>query len=264
MLAYHGVDDADCFDAQVQHLREQYTPVTLDDVVASLVGDVHLPPHAVLVTFDDGEPSLVRHGLPVLARRGVPAVAFVVAGLVDTDQPYWWDEVIQLAGLAGPAMVRRLKTVPDEERRRGLARLRTRSGQTIRRQQLTADDLHELERTGVRVENHSLTHPCLDRCSDGVVEHEIAESHDILTQLLGRPPTAFAYPNGNLDARAQTALAERGYRLGFAFDHRVARLPVTEPFAVARIRVDATTPLSRFRMLVSGMHPWLHHRMGRS
>jgi peptidoglycan/xylan/chitin deacetylase (PgdA/CDA1 family) len=69
----------------VRWLAEQGRLVSLDDVAAFVAGRRALAPDAVLVTIDDGCRSLYTHALPILRAWGVPAVAFVCAGLIGSD-----------------------------------------------------------------------------------------------------------------------------------------------------------------------------------
>ncbi len=269
VLAYHGVPDGCRFAAQLDWLAANRQPISLGQARSAILHDSALPPRAVLLTFDDGDRSLVEVGLPLLRERGIPGVAFVVAGLVDTEQPFWWMEVEELS-LAGASsepladLVRRLKSVSDVERRHTIERMRAFVGKTGRTAQLTSEELRQLESDGVAVGNHSLTHPCLDKCDDAVLKVEVHRAHERLTQILGHPPGAFAYPNGNWDARVRETVAAAGYDLSFAFDHRIAALPVHDPLTVSRVRVDTAASLDRFRIRVSGLHPLLHHVRGRS
>lgn len=276
VLAYHGVDDPSSFAAHVRFIRESMVPVSLDEVEAAWDGRRALPPKAALVTFDDGHRSVLEQGLPILRRFGVPAVAFVVPGVIGSCQPYWWDEVVDLLRAGGrlPAfphennpdtVVRRLKTVPDRQRMGALDHLRaTVGGSGSRAAQLDWPELAELELGEVRVENHSLTHPCLDLCDDEKIVAEIDRSHQLLADALGREPRAFAYPNGSWDPRVRNGLADRGYRLAFLFDHRLADRPETDRLTISRLRVDSTASLHRFQTIVSGLLPALHHARGRA
>ena len=81
------------FRAQMTYLARSMRPVSMEDVVAAADGRKGLPDRAVLVTFDDGHRSVLERGLPVLTELGIPGVAFVIAGLLDTDEPFWWSEV---------------------------------------------------------------------------------------------------------------------------------------------------------------------------
>jgi len=272
-LAYHEVSDAGSFRSQLDHLNERYQPVSLDDVLADMNGTRPLPDRAVLLTFDDGDRSVLEVAAPVLAERRISGVAFVVAGSLDSDEPHWWDEVTELVGdgsrtsLVGssdPArLVRALKAMPDARRLALIGDLRRSSDVRPRKPQLSSDELKELERLGIEIGNHTVTHPCLPRCSAEASRREIDEAHARLTTILGHEPRAFAYPNGDLDERAETRLRELGYRAAFLFDHRLARLDGIDSLRISRVRTDAAVPLDRFSILVSGLHPAIHHLRGR-
>jgi len=98
VLAYHGIDDPTSFRHQLLYLAKTMRPVSFDEVLAAMHGGRSLPARAVLLTFDDGHRSLLEAGLPLLRQRGFPGLAFIVPGVLDTDQPFWWTETQQLMG----------------------------------------------------------------------------------------------------------------------------------------------------------------------
>ncbi len=268
MLGYHGVDDPAGFARQLDRLTRIARPVSLDEVEATIALRRPLPGRAVLVTFDDGERSVHTHGLPLLRERGIPAVAFVIPALVGTDTPFWWHEVERLVAAGAGAertaagWLRHLKAVPQAERLTAIAALRS-GREAVRQPQLTEEEVRELEAGGVRVENHSLTHPLLDRCDDADIRTEIVAAHERLAGILGRAPRSFAYPNGNWDARAERVLQELGYSTAFLFDHRLGpRLP-DHPLRISRLRVATTATPDRFETILSGLHPAVHGLRGR-
>ncbi len=273
VLAYHGVDDAERFRAQLLSVLAHRRPIALDEVEETLVAGRELPAGRFLVTFDDGRRSVLRTGLPVLRELDVPAALFVVAGLVDTAEPFWWDEVearslaggtTSVAPGTGAQLVRAVKAVTDIDRRRALEELRIATPDLeLGYPHLSSDELIELDRSGVAIGSHSLTHPCLDRCGDDELRLELSESRQVLEAILGRSVRTLAYPNGNVDHRVVAASKDAGYRVGFAFDHRLApRRP--DPLLVPRVRVDPTNPQRRFESIVSGVHPAVHHLRGRA
>lgn len=64
-------------DRQLELLGRAFEFVSRDDIVAAVRGERSLPAAACLVTFDDGLRCQFELALPVLERRGVPAVFFV-------------------------------------------------------------------------------------------------------------------------------------------------------------------------------------------
>lgn len=275
VLAYHRIDDPRRFSAQLDLVCERYDPITPSDLLEALRGRRELPPRAVLITFDDADPTHLEHALPLLQNRGLSAVAFVVAGSVGTDQPFWWEEAEALHrsggsvrdfedAPSGQVLVRRLKAVPNDAREEALRELRaTARGPAPRVAQLREEDLRTLEGGGIEIGNHSLTHPILDRCPRQKAREEVVGAHDLLTQILGHAPRFFAYPNGDRDAVAEEVLRGLGYAAAFLFNHRRSKWPPLDPLRISRLRVGSETSLDRFRLILSGLHPAIHHLLGR-
>jgi peptidoglycan/xylan/chitin deacetylase (PgdA/CDA1 family) len=274
VLAYHGISNQQMFVKQIEFLAATMRPLALEDAMRAMCEGTRLPSGSVLVTFDDGDPSVYDAGLPVLQRFRIPAAIFVVAGLIGTSRPFWWDEVAALVKRGGRTAavachdpedcVRRLKTCSDETRLAAIDQLRqSAGGQPVEARQLTARELRTLVESGVAVGNHTLTHPCLDRCSDRRLRAEVADAHALLSDVLGWAPRVFAYPNGNADPRIPPILRSLGYEAAVVFDHRIGRLPPADRFRISRVRVNSSDSLERFRLIVSGLHPRVHAAMGR-
>ncbi|MFC8722283.1 polysaccharide deacetylase family protein [Kitasatospora sp. NPDC057198] len=274
VLAYHGIDDPGAFRAQMERLARTARPVGLEEVARAAEHRRPLPARSVLVTFDDGDRTVFTEALPVLVRLGIPAAAYVITDLIDGDQPYWWTEAAHLLGRGGgraealhgldpSAAVRRLKTLADGQRQLALAELRaTAKHQAPRQRQLGRGELHTLAHAGVAIGNHTASHPCLDRCTDTDLDDQLVRAHDRLTHWMGRPPTSFAYPNGNYDPRADRVLRTLGYRTGFLFDHRHAELAPAHRLRISRLRVNSHTGRDRFDTILSGLHPAVHRLRG--
>jgi peptidoglycan/xylan/chitin deacetylase (PgdA/CDA1 family) len=83
------------FAAQMDLLRRTRRPMRLADLTRELEQG-RCPRQAVVVTFDDGYRDNLLAALPVLEAFDVPATVFCTAGVVGSEQAFWWD---QLAGL---------------------------------------------------------------------------------------------------------------------------------------------------------------------
>jgi hypothetical protein len=143
VLAYHTIHRPDRFAAQLDWLDRHTRLVGVDDVIDAVAGRTVLPRRAALITFDDGDRSILDHALPLLEERGIPAAVYVVAGLIGTDLPPWTDEVRHLwtvggrveavAADDGPGLVRALKTMEDEGLHRPTTSSRPRTSSGWRR-----------------------------------------------------------------------------------------------------------------------------------
>ncbi len=115
VLSYHDVrDDVDgdldpdrfavSTERLVEHfewLRESgYTPVSVDDLLAAGRGELDLPDHPVLLTFDDGLRSVYTKVFPLLQLYEFPAVVAVVGSW--QDAPEGWTIDYDGLGELGP------------------------------------------------------------------------------------------------------------------------------------------------------------------
>jgi peptidoglycan/xylan/chitin deacetylase (PgdA/CDA1 family) len=275
VLAYHGIEDADRFEQHVALFRRHMRPIGLQDVIDAARGGPSLPRRALLLTFDDGDRSLIDGVMPTLREHGLPGVAFVIPGLLDSATPFWWDEVEDLVRAGGHPrgfegrrpgeLVSILKGLPTGERVRVIDELRRSSPVSpTTTPQLARDDLGSLERAGIEIGNHTHSHVSLAHSSHREAVDEIVRAHDVLTTALGHPPRAFAYPNGDWDARAEEVLRGLGYQAAFLFDHRVQPVPLREPLRISRLRVGDATGMDRLRIILSGLHPAVHRLRGLS
>ena len=78
---------------------------------------------------------------------------------------------------------------------------------------LTWGQLHALQRHGVTIGSHTVTHPDLTTLSDAQALAELRDSRRRLEQHLGRQVRWFAYPAGREDARIVGLVRRAGYLL---------------------------------------------------
>ncbi|MDA8092651.1 MAG: polysaccharide deacetylase family protein [Betaproteobacteria bacterium] len=217
-----GEIDAATFDAQMAILAQRFAPLPLTEAVARLRAGTRLPERAVCVTFDDGYADNVSVALPLLKRHGIPATFFVASGYLDGGR-MWNDTVIEaiarsprtsldLAGLglgvlslanaqerkaAINALLPALKHLPWEERESHANAIAQAGGASLPDDlMLRSGDLLALASAGMDIGGHTCSHPILRNLPPVRAEREIARDRDRLAQIVGRPVTLFAYPNG--------------------------------------------------------------------
>src|ERR671937_47939 len=136
VLMYHKVNDlqgnpltlpVSLFDEQMHQLRELAYPVVAPDAApAPSPQRKPLPPKAVLITFDDGYHDNRENAAAVLREHGYPGVLFVPIGYLDDRQPLPHDERLAARGLLNPT--------------------------------LDWEELVDLDREGIRIESHGISH----------------------------------------------------------------------------------------------------------
>jgi peptidoglycan/xylan/chitin deacetylase (PgdA/CDA1 family) len=236
VLAYHAIADLDDdpvlssyavpparFAAHVDALtRSGHRFVDLDAVLAGLAGTAALPARGVLLTFDDCYADLADTVAPLLAERGIPAVAFAVSGALGGTNE--WDR-----------------------------RLRAR---TLRL--LDADALRAVGRQRIEIGAHTRTHPDLTTLGDAELADEVSASRGALADA-GLPwARGFAYPYGAWDARVEDAVADAGYDAAFTLvpgairgDEDAHRLPRME------VRRGDTPRRLRLMVAAASAPPWV-------
>src|SRR6266446_235872 len=136
VLMYHKVNDlagnrmsmpVATFDEQMTQLKEfGYTVVDLDAVISHYVEGRPLAEGAVLITFDDGYRDNLENAAPILQKHGYAAVQFVPLAYVGDRQPLPHEEHLAANGVLNPTV--------------------------------DWDELGELEKLGVRIESHGISH----------------------------------------------------------------------------------------------------------
>lgn len=260
ILAFHGVDDLDHFEASVRQIVKHYRPVSGDDIVAALNGERHLPKWSVWFTFDDGLKSTLDAG-EMLAHHGIQATAFINPSTYAAPSLLWF-QVLELAeehDLIGDHESdrfarQRLKTCSDGERRAEIRVLENRLATIPDLPASVSGSVGELRHwveLGHEVGNHSWDHPCLDTCQPDEQRRQIAVAHEWLLSA-GITPRFFAYPNGNWTSFSELLLSNLGYMGSLLFDHHLARLASTQ--RISRLRIDSDAEMRRVQSILSGTH----------
>lgn len=216
------------FDRHMAFVARYLRPLDLTGFLAGLA-EGRWPARSCLVTIDDGLASTLHDAAPVLARRGVPAVAFVCPGLVGGTSR-WMPEM------------------PDEPL-------------------LDADGVRLLADEGVEVGVHGYDHTDLPALPAEELWRQVAQARDDVADLTGAVPRAFAYPRGLHDAAAVACVREAGYDVAFSVEEGSGRFAFPRRPVTARdsMRTFLTKLLPGFGALerLSAGHPRLRRAAAR-
>ena len=81
------------FEEHIAYLARTYEVVPLELLVECMRERKAWPRRALAITFDDGYRDNYEYAYPVLKRHRVPATIFLVAGCIENQQMFWWDQV---------------------------------------------------------------------------------------------------------------------------------------------------------------------------
>ncbi|SFN73731.1 polysaccharide deacetylase family protein [Salegentibacter flavus] len=253
ILSYHSINDSYNFDKQIKFLRKNFSIISYYQLTVFLKNRC-LPEKPLLITSDDGDKSFYDNAFPILKNHELSATLFVITNLIGTSTPFWWNEIEYYLGKnEGNKKVLEVKCWANKRREAYLEELRNTSSKPILKyDQLTPGQLREMQEAGITIANHSHTHPMFDKCTPEELEHEMSKSTIILRDL-GFTPDVFAYPNGNFSPNAESILQKYGIKQAYLFDHKINKGDVN-PLRISRLVVNDTTPLWKFKLILSGWH----------
>lgn len=108
---------------------------------------------------------------------------------------------------------------------------------------LTWKQIRGLERRGVEVASHTVSHRALTTLSDQDALQELVRSRKTLERKLGHRVPWLAYPIGAYDAHVESLTRQAGYLLSVTTEWG-ARQSARRPFALKRLRVLDSTGVS--------------------
>jgi len=284
----HALPSRDWFARFVRTAARHYRFVSAADLDRMLHGGPALGGCCHL-TFDDGHETFYTDAMPVLTDAGIPVTLFVSPAAIRTGVNYWFQELASLRGQLGDDAIREMICERFGCRRDQIAAFpvtllalcmarddmqelidslkRRHAVETGRRLNMTADMLREVAQSPlVAVGGHTMSHPVLANESDARARWEIQQSVAELSDMIGRPVTTFAYPNGteglDFTEREQRVLRESGVTVAVSTDAGVCG-PRTNPFAVPRGGCPSLEGESVARMTFRLLFPSLYERVRR-
>ncbi len=203
------------FSEQLSFLRaEGYTPLTVAQLVVT-TSQRNLPKRPVVVTFDDGLADFYTDAFPLLKKHDFVATLFLTTDYIGKTSRW-----LAAEGEGDRPM-------------------------------LSWEQVKEVDRCGVECGAHTRTHPQLDTLCTAQARDEILGSKGALEHNLGKPVVSFAYPHGYHSTVTKRLVKQAGFSAACAVKHAMSN-QTNDPFALARIIVEADTDLPTFKNLLSG------------
>ena len=116
---------------------------------------------------------------------------------------------------------------------------------------LTWEQIDEMKQSGlIRFESHTMTHANLAELdSADELHHEIADSHDLLSEKIGYDMHYIAYPGGRVNPEIEEITRAAGYRGGFTVHYGLST-PTEGRYQMDRIPIFGANmhTLTRFKL----------------
>ena len=209
------------FEKDIDRLATRFRAVELSDVVRHLEGNGNLPDNALLLTFDDGYQEIAEVVAPVLIRKGMPAVFFLISSCIDNETMFYRNLASLLVdALSGGRVTSTMRAAAErvldiDAHRTSIAKSilsvdYPRSGilyelaslfeidpstyLSKERPYLTSEEVRSLIAKGFAIGSHSIDRPHLGSLPPSEQERQVRDSIVNLEQRFGMACRAFAFP----------------------------------------------------------------------
>lgn len=262
--------DVDTFHWQMALLARCFNVLPLREALARIDAN-DLPPRSVCITFDDGYSAVHDLALPILRKFELPATVFVTSGHLGHNM-MWNDRIMEAVqflpmerldlsefGLSNyplrtlnerratlATLTEQSKYLPAFKRHELIKQLELMTkDRPVPGQMLTPHMVRALDRHGIEIGAHTVTHPILTSLDDESAAKEISTSKQELEAILDKPVHLFAYPNGKVGKDYDARHVEMVRRAGFSAAFTTAIGAITKEqdrFQLPRSRPWDRTP----------------------
>ena len=189
IFLYHRVNDVskdpltvdtETFASHLLAISKKYVPSSTATLVDCLVNKRAVQPTTVAIHFDDCYRDVLTHGAPLLQAAGVPAMAFINSGFIDTNRTFEHDS----------------KKYP------------------FTFEMLSSSEVKEWAQRGFEIGAHTVNHVDLGKCPRETARAEIVDCGLHLQNLTGQTVQFFSFPFGgvgNISSDAIRDIQTAGY-----------------------------------------------------
>lgn len=186
------------FESQIDHLLERgFEFIGEEEFLRVIEGKASGSRKKVLLTFDDGYRDFTQNAAPVLEKRGIPALIFVVTSYIGRYNE--WE-----------------LNLPWR-----------------RFMHLGTDDIKALSSKGFTFGSHTMTHRDLTGLTHEEVKVELFRSRERLSGIVGKEVRCLSYPFGRAGRLVREEAEKAGYSAAFSICPPY-RNDVVDPFMLRR------------------------------
>jgi peptidoglycan/xylan/chitin deacetylase (PgdA/CDA1 family) len=274
VLCFHGVSPFKNFSYPPLHPQQfemlikfitQKFQITSFDEIKSLKRNKK--PLAV-ITFDDGYKDFIEFALPILTRYHIPAVQSIVVESVQTGKPFWTQRLNNITNYLHEKKSDFSYTYKDESFLytsnnfnsfyMKLFSFLLESYSDVKNYILTEiedqffnknyykiemmswKDIKQCVDNNISIGSHSMTHDTLSTINnDELLINEIVRSKEIITDIIQRPVTSFAFPNGYYNEQV-LEIAKKNYDYLLCTNEKAVKKSFFNetPVMIPRISID--------------------------
>jgi len=254
------------FEYQIQSFASTARIISLQEYLDHVKEGKPLQENSIVLTFDDGYKDNLTIAAPILQKYGIPATFFITTGYIGTGRMKWEDQLSCLIRRSKKevisiklstheiffkvgsekeklkvidALVNILSHLSQTDKLHILNEIRIQSQVNCDDQadiMLSWEDVRELAGTpGFSIGSHAVTHRHLSQTQAHDIIFEVASSKEHLEKEISYPVTLFAYPYGDYNHTAITALQQSGYSCAVTLEYGQNSI-TSDPFRLKRVQ----------------------------
>jgi peptidoglycan/xylan/chitin deacetylase (PgdA/CDA1 family) len=271
---------SDTFKRHISFMRKHYKIVHLYDLITAPSADMRCA-----ITFDDGWLDNYLFALPILREHNVPATIFISTGFVNDQEWPWPDRIMYYVRTAGEAgiiniinvcynnlglnsvkpchsmldAITEIKRLPHSDIIRLMTQVDSYFSELYKELKKTSpalswENILEMSDYGIDFGLHSHGHIIANEATPtSQIEQDYFTSAEIFASKFGKPPTLFAYPNGNYNNDVIQILSKMN--INFSVTTEAGCFSDNNPMAIKRILlhndVSSTEELLAYKLITS-------------
>lgn len=251
VLAYHDVEDggadqrylsvrtAALNDQIAWLLRNNYRPVSVQQILDARNGGAPLPPKAVLLTFDDGYSSFYTRVWPLLEAYKVPALWAPVGSWVDAPA----NQQVDFGGLMTPRSKFATWDMVREVSRSPLVEIGSHTWNSHYGSQANPQG-SSLPAAANRLYNKATGQYESEEQFRQRIDADVSRISAKLTEVTGKAPRAWVWPYGEANGTALAIAQKHGYQLGFTLERGLA--DIHDLSNIPRVLISRNPDLKQF------------------
>jgi peptidoglycan/xylan/chitin deacetylase (PgdA/CDA1 family) len=276
------------FARQMDYVAQRYHVISGAELADCVKKGYKLPPHAAMITFDDGYYDNYTNAYPILKARNLPAIIFLATDYIGEKKPFYWDLIafcfqhtkktqvefpylglqswvdVTTRNKAMQNWITILKRLPQAKKQDSVEKLPeildvSLPVDAFANLMMSWSHARELSENGIEMGGHTASHPILTRISMDAASAELARSKKCIEETIGKRALSFAYPNGQADD-FNNDLMERVRDAGFDIAFTLLPGPtrystvMKNPFAIRRIFLSYKDSFPRFIAKLTGIN----------
>jgi peptidoglycan/xylan/chitin deacetylase (PgdA/CDA1 family) len=213
------------FEKDMDFFQKHFSPVSLNDLMNSINGNIDLPDNSFLLTFDDGYREIVEIVAPILKKRSIPAVFFLNSKFIDNKEMFFRNKasliIERIDPLLNPEVINKLSTIVFAQKPT-ISNLKTailgvnyknrhlldeaaevlqidiNEYLQVKQPYMNRDEIRDLINQGFMIGSHSIDHPLFMELPLDKQLMQVSVSLRKLKEQFTFPYNAFAFPHTDL------------------------------------------------------------------